>query len=256
VSWNLWWRFGGNWRERQRGIVSTLDGLQPDIVGLEEVWVGEGTSQAELLADRLEMHHAVGTPSLPPPPVPPESPDQVGIGVGVALLSRWPLLEVREHRLPSTHRTEPVALRATLEHPGGPLHVFVSCVEWEPRFVEDHLAQTRALAALLVDPALDGPLPVILTADLNASPETPQVRALTDVMVDTWSAGGGEGEAVTLSSRNPFAPREAVLQIDRRIDYVLARPGTEGQEVRVRRAFLAGDRVDGVPPSDHFVGGR
>ena len=42
--------------------------------------------------------------------------------------------------------------------------------------MSDHLAQTRALARLLVDPSLDGPLPVVLTADLNAAPETPQIH--------------------------------------------------------------------------------
>jgi endonuclease/exonuclease/phosphatase family metal-dependent hydrolase len=72
-------------------------------------------------------------------------------------------------------------------------------------------------------------------------------------MVDTWVAGGGDPDAVTLSSANPFAPREASGQIDRRIDYVLARPGTAGRAVRVRRAFLAGAPVGGLPPSDHHA---
>ena len=254
VSWNLWWRFGGSWRERQPGIVATLEDLGPDVVGLQEVWAGEGTSQAELLAERLGMHSAFGAPSLPPPPVPPESPEQDGIEVGVAVLSRWPVLHVKRHRLPSANRAEEtVALLTTLDHPVGHLHVIASCVEWEPEFAEDHLAQTRALAALLVDRALDGPLPVVLAADLNASPETPQIQALTDVLVDTWVAGGGEPHGVTLSSKNPFAPKEAWQQIDRRIDYVLARPGTAGKHVSVRRAFIADAPVDHLHPSDHYA---
>jgi endonuclease/exonuclease/phosphatase family metal-dependent hydrolase len=253
VSWNLWWRFGGNWRERERGIVATLRELRADVAGLQEVWGGEGTSQAEVLAERLGLHAAFATPSLPPPPVPPESPDQDGIDLGVAVLSRWPVLAVRRHRLPSANREEPVALLATLDHPAGPLHVMASCVEWEPELADDHLAQTRALAGLLVDPALDGPLPVLLAADLNAAPGTPQIRALTDVMVDAWVAGGGDPDGVTLSSANPFAPREAREQIDRRIDYVLARPGTAGQPLSVRRAFVAGAPVDHLHPSDHYA---
>jgi endonuclease/exonuclease/phosphatase family metal-dependent hydrolase len=253
MSWNLWWRFGGNWQARQGGIVSTLRDLQPDVAGLQEVWGGEGTSQAEVLADRLGMHAAFAAPSLPPPPAAPESPDQEGIQVGVAVLSCWPILQVREHRLPSANRAQPVALLATLEHPAGPLHVMASCVEWEPELAEDHLAQTRALARLLLDPGLDGPLPVLLAADLNAPPDSPEVRALTDVMVDSWVAGGGDPAAVTLSTRNPFAPREARRQIDRRIDYILARPGTAGQALSVEQAFVADAPVDGLPPSDHYA---
>jgi endonuclease/exonuclease/phosphatase family metal-dependent hydrolase len=252
VTWNLLWRFG-NWRERQPAIAATLEGLEPDVAGLQEVWVGAGTSQAEALAQRLGMHSAVATPSLPRPPSPPGSPDLEGIDVGVALLSRWPIRSVRRHRLPSANRVEPVALLATLDHPDGALHVAVSCVEWEPDLAEDHLAQTRALATLLRDPALEGPLPVLLTADLNAGPDGPEVRELTDVLVDTWVAGGGDPDAVTLSSKNPLAPLAAVKQIDRRVDYILARPGTAGRPLTVRRAFLADTPVAGVYPSDHHA---
>jgi endonuclease/exonuclease/phosphatase family metal-dependent hydrolase len=141
---------------------------------------------------------------------------------------------------------------ASLDHRAGPLYVTAPCVEWEPEYTDDQLAQTRALAKLLLDPALDGPLPVVLAADLNAPPGSPEVRALTDVMVDTWVAGGGDPLGVTLSSRNPFAPPEARRQIDRRVDYVLARPGTSGRAVVVERAFAVETPVDGLPPSDHY----
>ena len=94
---------------------------------------------------------------------------------------------------------------------------------------------------------------MLLTADLNAPPDSPQVRALSDSMVDTWVAGGGDPAAVTLSTTNPFAPTEARRQIDQRIDYVLARPGTTGQALSVQRAFVADAPVAGLPPSDHYA---
>jgi endonuclease/exonuclease/phosphatase family metal-dependent hydrolase len=253
VTWNVFWRFGPEWRERQPRILATLRDLAPDVVGLQESWIGEGTSQAAELAAELDMHAAVAAPSLPPVPVPPENPDQDGIELGLGLLSRWPILSVRRPALPVTHRPQaPLSLVATLDHPGGPLHVVVSCLEWEPDFRDDQLAQSAALATLLDDPALDGDHPVLLLADLNAEPGSPEVRQLTDVAVDTWTAGGGDPGAVTLSSGTPWAPLEVPRLIDQRIDWVLARPGT--RRVRVTRAFLAGDRpVDGLLPSDHFA---
>jgi endonuclease/exonuclease/phosphatase family metal-dependent hydrolase len=252
MSWNLWWRFGDAWRERDRGILATLAALRPDVAGLQEVWGSAGTTQAEQLAERLGMHAAFAAPSLPPPPDPPERPDQAGVEVGVAVLSRWPILEVRHHRLPSRHRPEIVALEAVVDHPGGPLHVVASCIDWEREFAAQRLAQTRALAALLTDAARDGPLPVLLTADLNAPPATPEIRALTDVLVDAWVAAGGAADAGhTLRSANPLAPRGAWWLLDQRIDYVLARAGTPARPVVVERAFVAGDRRDGRNPSDH-----
>ena len=100
------------------------------------------------------------------------------------------------------------------DHPAGPLHVLTSCIDWEPRHGSRRPDQPRTLAALLTDPARDGPLPVLLTGDLNAPPSSPEIRALTEVAVDAWAPGG---------------------------------------RVQVERCFLAGDPVGGVHPSDHWA---
>lgn len=266
MSWNLWWRFdsgdqvtvgppphGDDWRRRGQGILATLDDLRPDIVGLQEVWATAEATQAELLAGELGMHSAFASPSLPPPPVPPRSPDEDAVDLGVAVLSRWPVLSVRRYPLPSGHRPEVVALAVAVEHPRGPLHIVVSCLDWDLAFAAQRLAQTRALAALLTDPSRDGPLPVLLAGDLNAPPTTSEIAVLTEVATDAWVAAGGDADGGhTLSSDNPYAPREA-WQIDQRIDYVMARPGTPQHPVVVEGAFVAGDPVDGLHPSDHYA---
>jgi endonuclease/exonuclease/phosphatase family metal-dependent hydrolase len=256
MTWNVWWRFGGAWQERAPGIVATLEQTQADVVGLVETWAGDDTTQARLLADRLGMAATAFAPtSLPPVPNPPEEPTQAGIDMGIGLLSRWPILATEIHYLPSGQRPgpPPTALLTTLEHPDGPLHVIVSCIEWEPAYAADQLAQSRALAELAIDPRLDGDLPVLLIGDLNAAVDQPDVRPLLDVMVDAWAAGGGDPDAVTLSSAVPDAPLKAAKQIDRRIDHILARPGRDGR-LTVRRAFLAGDHpINGRYPSDHFA---
>lgn len=252
ATWNVWWRFGGRWRQRHAGIVAALRDIAPDVVALQEVWAADGVTQADVIAEALDMHAAFAAPSLPPPPDPPEAPDQANVELGSAVIARWRIREVRHHRLPSTHRDfEPVVLHATLHHPSGPLHVLTCATEWEPAYADDHLAQTRWLADLVRDPALDGPLPVLLGADLNAAPDAVELQPLWAVMIDTWTAGGGESDARTLRSEHPFAPLQAVKQLDQRIDYVLARPGRPGQHIDLRRAFSIGDPVDGLHASDH-----
>jgi endonuclease/exonuclease/phosphatase family metal-dependent hydrolase len=253
VSWNVWWRFGDRWEERQVRILQTLTDLSPDVVGLQEAWGMDETSQAEWLGDRLGMSHRYAHPSLPPVPDVPEHPQQEGVTLGVAVMSRHPIIEAEETSLPARHHERPVALRVTVAHPLGPLHVICAAVEWEPSHADDHLAQTRRLAAMAAASGLDGPLPVLVLADLNAPPGSPEVTALTEVAADLWEEGGGDPDAVTLSSANPFAPLEAWRQIDQRIDYVLARPGRPGRVPRVRAVRLAGAELDPIPPSDHHA---
>jgi endonuclease/exonuclease/phosphatase family metal-dependent hydrolase len=254
MTWNVWWRFGPSWRAREAGIHEVVRRVRPDVLGLQETWSSADESQAEQLAEKLGGYGAFERSSIPPLPDPVESDEQRGIDIGVGLVSRWPILAVRGHVLPAVHREPPTALVAMLDHPLGVLHVIVACTEWEPGFRDDHLAQTTALAELLADPALDGNLPVLLLADLNARPGTPEIDALTSVAVDLWVAGGGPEAAVTLSSSTPYAPLEAVRQIDRRIDYTFARPGRPGQRLVASGSVLAATGpVNGTFPSDHFA---
>ncbi|WP_258726531.1 hypothetical protein [Cellulomonas sp. NS3] len=93
---------------------------------------------------------------------------------------------------------------------------------------------------------------MVLLGDLNAGPGTPEPAPLDAVATDLWTAGGGDPDAVTLSSAVPFAPLEAVKQVDRRIDHAYARPGRPGGAGVAHGSVLAGTaEVDGVLPSDH-----
>jgi endonuclease/exonuclease/phosphatase family metal-dependent hydrolase len=263
LTWNVLWRFGGNWREREPAILSTLEAYRPDVLGLVETWAGDGTSQPDRLAAVLSreghpLHAAFARTSLPPEPDPIEYPDQAGIVVGIGLVSRWPILGTKVHELPHDQRegAPPTALLATLDHPRGPLHVIVTCLEWEAWFTDDTLAQAHAVAALAADPRLDGPLPVLVMGDMNAVVDQPELAPLVESMVDTWTAGGGDPAAVTLDSAVPMAPLAATKVMDRRIDHIFARPGRPDRPVAVHGAFLAGDRpINGVYPSDHYAVG-
>jgi endonuclease/exonuclease/phosphatase (EEP) superfamily protein YafD len=135
----------------------------------------------------------------------------------------------------------------------GTLWAVVACTEWEPAFWQDQLAQTDALLRLLTSDNLNGRLPVILAADLNAPPEAPKIKRMTDVLTDTWVEGKGEGNGITLSSDNPFAPLGARDQIDRRIDYILARMGSPEAGLEVTKVFIEEARMGGQPLSDHYA---
>lgn len=104
MTWNLWWRFGGNWRERQPGIIQTLRAAEPDLVGLQECWGEATTNQAEVLATALGLHPAFIRVGLPPEPEPVEEPSQAGTVMGLGLLSRWPIERFSAEPMPSAGR--------------------------------------------------------------------------------------------------------------------------------------------------------
>lgn len=257
MTWNVWWRFGRAWREREAAVLGVLADVRPDVLGLVETWRDGDVTQADRVAAHLGLPSAVFVPTgLPPVPEADDDPDLAVVEMGVALVSRWPPLATRTVPLPATQRPGPPAhaLVATLDHPAGPLHVVVATLEWEPRYAEDRMAQAWALADLAADADLDGDLPVLVLGDLNATPAGPQLAALTRQLTDLWPVGGGDPRAVTLSSRVPEAPLEVTELIDQRIDHVLARPGRPGGTVGASGARLAGDQpVAGRFPSDHYA---
>ena len=251
MTWNVWWRFGTDWRRRGEAIAATIATTRPDLVGLQEAWATEATDQAAQLARPFGMHSAFAGASLPPTPVPVEHADQEGVELGVGLLSRWPIAASRTHTLPAVGHPPPVALECDVEHPLGGIRVIVAAIEWEPRFRDDHIAQAAALGSLLAAEPGDR-RPAFLLADLNAEWGSTELEGVSAAR-DLFAEAGGDERAVTLSSALPFAPLEAVRQIDRRIDHVLVGPGAGGPRVRAKDASVLDEPVDGVWASDHFA---
>jgi endonuclease/exonuclease/phosphatase family metal-dependent hydrolase len=246
MTWNIWWRFGPRWQDRQPGILATLERLRPDVLALQEVWSSDDTTQARELAKMLDMHEVFAAPSYPPTPT-----DEIGLGI--AVLSRWPIVDHEITTMPARHRAwDPCTLTVRAEHPAGPLPIVATCLDYGVPYTDDRIAQGQLVASLGTDPRLDGPCPILVMGDMNATAESPVLRALGEVMTDAWIAGGGPHDAVTLPSTHPSAPLEAGPQmVDQRIDHIFFRPGREDQHVIVEHAQLAGEAVSGTFPSDH-----
>ena len=251
ATWNVWWLFGEQWHRRERGIVATLEQWNPDVFGFQEAWAFGDRSQADALAEELGMHPAFVEPGYPPPPNPVEHPDQIGVRMGLGLLSRWPIKRFVPRELPSPGG-ELVAMQATIAHPLGDLHAIVAGTTGEPQHRAAHAAQLAALGDLACDPALDGVLPVLLLGDLGADFENDSMRMLRERLVDTWGSVHNEVDPRTLSATNRFASPDAELRFNRRIDHVMARPGWADAPVVVRGSWIAREEFDGLPPSDHY----
>jgi endonuclease/exonuclease/phosphatase family metal-dependent hydrolase len=254
VTWNLWWRFGDDPEARHRAITAVLADLDADVICLQEV---HGTDDG--LDRAADLGAALGRAVART-----DHPSYRGETFGNAVLARWPIADRGQRRLVDAsgrpgHR---LALWAILEAPFGRLPVVTTHLAH--RFDESALRERQAAELLDLVVALRGDAPetsppAIVAGDLNAVPDSDELRLLTGrrpppvpgvVLTDVWPQVRDD-PGHTWDRRVPYVEDSAWPQ--RRLDYVLvswprARP--LGNPVQ---AFLVGDApVDGVWPSDHL----
>ena len=253
VTWNLWWRFGDDPDARHRAIAEVLLEVAPDVVCLQEVHGdAAGADRSRELAEALGVELTRSEPRA-----------FRGESFGNAVLSRAPVIDRGEVALPLADGAPGFrnAVWARLELPSGPIPVISTHLAF--RFDESELRQRQATTILELAARLrgagDDPPPVVLGADLNAVPDSDELRLLTGrreapvpgiVLTDTWPQVRDD-PGHTWDSRNPNLAGSTWPQ--RRLDYVMVswpRRKPAGNPVQ---AFLVGDApVGGVWPSDHF----
>ncbi len=253
MTWNLWWRFGP-WEQRQQVIVDTIRAVSPDIVCLQEVWVEADRDLAAIIAAELEYHsvrsHGIGRES---------------VGFANAVLSRWPSTLIADEALPRRDGTRGHRriVAASVDTPWGPWPV--ASTHLDHRFDESltRQQQTARLLELAAEWRGDATtdLPVVLGGDLNALPDSDEIRLLTGrrdghpgiVMSDAWEQCG-VGPGATWLRTNPYTADSAWPE--RRIDYVMVswpRPKPTGNPISAQIVGADPVDVDGtaVWASDH-----
>ncbi|MGI8331242.1 endonuclease/exonuclease/phosphatase family protein [Actinomadura scrupuli] len=249
AGWNVWARYGP-WERREQAVAATLGAHSPDIVVLLEAWETADDHQAERLGARLGLPHYAFTGGL----------EEDGVTSGMAVMSRWPILQHDDQRLGDRGgRDGGSVLFTEIDGPRGPVQVFAAMLAWRLDHGLLRQGQVRDLAAYVAK--TQNPLgPVFVCGDLNAGPDSEEVRMLTGragvaapglVFYDAWELAGDGGPGTTWSNANPWAA--PALFPERRIDYVLSawpRPGGAGHPVRCE--VIGAEAVDGVLPSDHY----
>ncbi|MGH3316611.1 MAG: endonuclease/exonuclease/phosphatase family protein [Nocardioidaceae bacterium] len=197
--------------------------LDADLVGLQEVdrhWAGRSgfADQAEDLANRLDMHLAFGA-SLSRRRR--RRRDKQQGQYGNALLSRFPIRNVQSTLLPHPRGGEQrVLLDTEVVVDGLVMRCLVTHLHHLMR--SERLAQAETINGTVTSREM----PTVLLGDLNSAPGSPEIRTLTEHLVDAWFVGGlvrGSGNGCTYSTHTPFV----------RIDYVLASPDIAVEQVRV-----------------------
>ena len=251
MTWNLWWHFGP-WEARQPLIIDTIREAAPDVLCLQEVWSDESRDQLDELAAALDFFVARTDPVF-----------YNGQSFGNAVLSRWPIERIVDDRLPRadggpSHRRIVVAV---VDSPFGSWPFASTHLDHRFDRSADRQAQVRRLMELARDwrgdPTTD--LPLIVGADVNAIPDTDEVRIATGrsagvdgiVFSDVWEQVG-DGPGHTWLRDCPYSADSAWP--DRRLDYLLVswpRPKPVGNPIRAWTVGHGG--TDTTWASDHLA---
>lgn len=254
---NIWNR-SGPWEDRLALIRRELTLLDADLVGLQEVLRLDGPDgpldQAHQIGDGAPWHIAYGSAKELGP----------GLHFGNALLSRWPIVEQQTHPLPQPegHDEERSVLYALVDAPAGRVPVFVTHLNWKLHEGSNRVRQVLFLTELVAQKApVDGDaLPPILMGDMNAEPESDEMRFLRGLATvdgksvyysDCWHYANPDAPGYTFDRKNPYAG--LAHEPPRRIDYIFVRGpdrAYRGEPLECRLAFCDPDH--GVWPSDHF----
>jgi endonuclease/exonuclease/phosphatase family metal-dependent hydrolase len=224
--------------------VRVIRDAKVDVAGLQEVDRHYGArsgfvDQAGWLARELGMHVAFGANIDHDPPAPGQPRRQYGN----AILSVEPILGSTNTPLPRTGGNEQRGLlSADIDIRGIPWQVCVTHLQHDDP--AERLTQARAVIDIIGTPDR----PTVLLGDLNATPDTPEIRVLAGAYTDAWAQAGGPLGS-TFPNPVPY----------RRIDYVMLVTGVRTRAVAVARSLrarLASDHLPVVADLTALVGDR
>lgn len=220
LSYNIQHGEGADGKFDLTRIAHVITAAKPDLVALQEVDRNTTRTgrvdQAAELAKRTGMNAEFA-----------RAIDFQGGAYGLAILSKFPLKDVKSHKLPGKPKQEGrIVLHATVEPNGIPAVTLLNT------HLQHDDGETREMQVARVEELfgkIDGPL--ILAGDLNATPDSKPIK----VLAKNWSFATELGNRGLLTYPSD-APK---LQID----YVLFRPAGRFKvaEVKVIEEKVASD---------------
>jgi endonuclease/exonuclease/phosphatase family metal-dependent hydrolase len=167
VTYNIHKARGMDGRTSIKRIAEVLEGLQADIVALQEVFSVSDShaGQVEALAYDLGFHATFGC-----------TRHHLGQPYGNAILTRWPILASCEMDISRANRERRGCIRADLKTPRGVLHVFN--IHMGTSYFERRHQVRSLLSSSQIDENLIGPR--VLVGDFNEWIKGLTTRLLSD----------------------------------------------------------------------------
>ena len=256
------WNVSSPYEERMGLLRRTVDALQPDLIGLQEIVVRpDGFDQAKTALDGLGYDIVFGPAFSWDENGAHTSPEGKTHGFGNVAASRLPIVGRDWIRLPgSTSGEIRSATAIVVATPDGELPFVSTHLNW--KFDHGNIRERQVVALRDFAWRVSGNryLPPVVVGDFNADPDSAEIRFLrgwqslageSTFFEDAWAAAGDGGPGLTWDNRNPFA--NLVREPDRRIDYVFVGFDHERGRVNIEDCrVVMNEARDGIYPSDHF----
>jgi len=225
--------------ERTQIVIDAINADQPDLIAMQEVVDSNSVpNRAEFIAAATGYHF-----------VWEQEYSAVIYDEGIAVLSRWPILESEAIELPHLDLIlfQRKVLRAQVDAPQGPVDLY--CTHMTVGGSEEQSAD-QAKAAFDFISARAGTTPAFFAGDLNAEPDTLSMRFLRG----EESHDGTTGDLSDLwLETNPSDPGYTIAPDDPhdRIDFIYAAPSTPAAQP-LSCELIFDQQVGGVWASDHI----
>lgn len=205
MTYNIHQGFDVRGRHGMEALAQVIEAERPDILALQEVsrgWLINGSVDTLVwLSQRLGMDYVFGPAADPV--------------WGNAVMSRFPLRAVRNHRMPNNDEIVMDRGFLTMEVDLGGGEVLEVLATHFHNGEEEEDAAHRMPQALAMLEAVDSARTVVLLGDLNASPDHPEMLQVAAAgFVDAFVAAGPPGDGFTWPAD----------ELDQRIDYVWTSP--------------------------------
>lgn len=235
LTFNTWGGKSFN-KERWPLIAKEISALQPDLVGLQEVFQKDQAADLQRVTAIPEMAFA----------------DKES---GLVTLSRFPI------RHANVHQYQTVSLRETyfrhcqicriLPGDGGEFLFVVTHLSWKPE--DASIRDQQAQELLKIIDSESPSRPCILVGDFNATPDSEEIQRLAkNGFLDTFTSLHPEDSGYTWSHANPYTSSHPELP-QRRIDHIFVRiPPKKTALVQASKIVLNHPTPEGMFPSDHF----
>lgn len=219
-------------------VAEEIRRLDADVVCLQEVpWTPLQGSSAARIAEKTGMNHVSFRAN--------GNRFAILFEEGAAILSRYPLLDAHGSELSprAGFFEQRIALYARVDTPQGELGVVSTHLT--NGSAETNRMQARALEQFVAEHA---PPSFVAAGDLNALPESPQIRALSSLWTDSFAQAQPGALGATCCHRGI---RAAPAPLERRIDYLFVSPKTAVRSSRRVFAEPVSIRGGWLAASDH-----